>query len=122
MLTPEEEKLVIELIQSWKKRNDLKDDPMDGDDVEDFINEVKDYANLHQGNMSEVEYQMLQECNGDASYELECPACKTTFEVEIKNVGRPHFDVECPDCGEQVGSEFIKMTYGAWIKGEKKDG
>lgn len=46
------------------------------------------------------------------TYVLECPHCKTTFEARAWSVGKPPFDVECPNCGEMVGSERIAEVYG----------
>ena len=47
----------------------------------------------------------------EVSYELECPNCKTTFEVSERKVGKEPFDVECPNCGGMVGSERIVTVY-----------
>jgi len=44
-------------------------------------------------------------------YELKCPNCGCRFSVGEKAVGKPPFDVECPECGEEVGSQFI---VGCW--------
>lgn len=57
------------------------------------------------------------------SYEMVCPGCKTSFEVEADDVGFPPFDVECPECGEDVGSEHISDThYGAPFIAETEEG
>jgi predicted Zn finger-like uncharacterized protein len=42
------------------------------------------------------------------SYVIDCPHCRFSFEVEEETVGLPPFDVECPNCGKTVGSEFIQ--------------
>lgn len=44
-------------------------------------------------------------------YELECPNCKTRFEVFQSIHGKPPFDVDCPNCFEEVPSEFITGEY-----------
>ena len=41
------------------------------------------------------------------SYELECPECRTTFEVDVKVVGPEPFLTICPDCDTEVSSDFI---------------
>jgi len=40
-------------------------------------------------------------------YILRCPTCGTSFEVTEEVVGKPPFITECPECGEEVGSEWI---------------
>jgi len=44
-------------------------------------------------------------------YLLKCPHCGGLFEVNVGVVGLPPFDVECPLCGNLVGSEFIEAEY-----------
>ncbi len=36
-------------------------------------------------------------------YEVECPFCKTTFDVEMEEP----FEVDCPECGKTVSSDYI---------------
>jgi len=44
------------------------------------------------------------------AYELDCPGCRTEFEVGINKVGPVPFLTECPDCGMEVSSDFICRT------------
>jgi len=51
---------------------------------------------------------------GKTEYSLKCPVCETIFDVEEKKLGKPPFDVECPNCGGLVSDAFITDV---WVWG-----
>ena len=39
-------------------------------------------------------------------YLLECPECRTVFEISEKDIGKPPFIVNCPECGAEIDTDF----------------
>jgi hypothetical protein len=49
------------LIELYRKDNNLgEDEPLDGDDVDSLINGVRNFINLHQGNITQEEFYELE--------------------------------------------------------------
>lgn len=68
MISEENEALLFILISNWKKDNGFSQDknviePMDGDDVEEFLEDVKFFANYMEANINYIEYK--HRCTGD---------------------------------------------------------
>lgn len=46
---------IIEILDNEKNFRE----PLDGDEVDDIIEQIRDYVNLHEGNMTQREYDEL---------------------------------------------------------------
>jgi hypothetical protein len=78
-------------IEHYERKEASKPFPNDYEEAE------RDYAELD--NLTELFGE-----DDIVSYEVECPYCKTAFEVNIEEP----FEVDCPECHKLVSSDFIR--------------
>jgi len=81
-----------------------REEPLDGDEVERLCHIIKCKINLHEGNITEEEYEELIDKKATTFIEnVVCPLCMSAN-------FRDDYDHANMECCERCGAEWIKST------------
>jgi len=65
-----------ELIRKYKDGDSSHDEPLDGDEVDVLTEHIRNVINLHEGNITQEEYEDLEERASEIAQTRYCPNCK----------------------------------------------